>query len=77
MKDLRAKSVLLTGYLEYLLEHYHSKDESNPDKAYVEIISPSEPQERGCQLSICFSLPIRHVFKELEKRGVAVCYKSI
>ncbi|KAI7807340.1 kynureninase isoform X1 [Triplophysa rosa] len=71
MKDLRTKSVLLTGYLEYLLKHYYSKDESNPDKAYIEIISPSEPQERGCQLSICFSLPIRHVFKELEKRGVA------
>lgn len=64
--------MLLTGYLEYLVKHYHSKDESNPDKPFIKIISPSEPEERGCQLSLCFSLPIRDVFKELEKRGIAV-----
>lgn len=71
MKELRKKSVLLTGYLEYLIKHYHSKDESNLDKPFIKIISPSEPEERGCQLSLSFSLPIRDVFKELEKRGIA------
>ncbi|XP_030626383.1 kynureninase [Chanos chanos] len=72
MKALRKKSVLLTGYLEYLLKHYYSKDESDPSKAYIRIITPSNPAERGCQLSLCFSVPIRTVFKELERRGV-VC----
>lgn len=72
MKDLRRKSVLLTGYLEYLIRHYYTKDESNPDKASVHIITPSDPEQRGCQLSLSFSRPIRAVFQELEKRGVVV-----
>uniref|UniRef100_A0A8B9HTV3 Kynureninase n=2 Tax=Astyanax mexicanus TaxID=7994 RepID=A0A8B9HTV3_ASTMX len=72
MKDLRKKSILLTGYLEHLLKHYYSKKASDPHKPCVHIITPSNPAERGCQLSLSFSLPIRAVFKELEKRGVAV-----
>ncbi|KAG7463844.1 hypothetical protein MATL_G00180980 [Megalops atlanticus] len=71
MRALRQKSILLTGYLEYLITHYYTKDEANPKKPFVRIISPSNPQERGCQLSLSFSVPIRAVFRELEKRGVA------
>ncbi|KAL1273433.1 hypothetical protein QQF64_029295 [Cirrhinus molitorella] len=71
MKDLRRKSVLLTGYLEYLIRHYYTKDPSDPDKPSVHIITPSDPEQRGCQLSLSFSRPIRAVFQELEKRGVA------
>uniref|UniRef100_A0AAY4C4Z3 Kynureninase n=2 Tax=Denticeps clupeoides TaxID=299321 RepID=A0AAY4C4Z3_9TELE len=71
MKSLRKKSILLTGYLEYLIKHFYSKDESNLSKPYVQIITPSNPEERGCQLSLSFSVPILAVFKELEKRGVA------
>ncbi|KAI2663180.1 Kynureninase [Labeo rohita] len=71
MKDLRKKSLLLTGYLEYLIRHYYTKDPSDPDKPSVRIITPSDPEQRGCQLSLCFSCPIRAVFEELEKRGVA------
>lgn len=72
MKDLRKKSILLTGYLEHLLQHYYSEDKSKPRKPHVRIITPSNPAERGCQLSLSFSVPIRAVFQELEKRGVAV-----
>ncbi|XP_062852972.1 kynureninase [Trichomycterus rosablanca] len=71
MRDLRKKSVLLTGYLEYLLKHYYSENKSEPQKPHVSIITPSNPTERGCQLSLSFSVPILAVFKELEKRGVA------
>ncbi|KAF7711169.1 kynureninase isoform X1 [Silurus meridionalis] len=71
MKDLRKKSVLLTGYLEHLLKHYYSVDKSDPRKPHVRIITPSDPAQRGCQLSLSFSVPIRAVFQELEKRGVA------
>ncbi|XP_072539609.1 kynureninase [Salminus brasiliensis] len=71
MKDLRKKSILLTGYLEFLLKHYYTKDASDPERPCVHIITPGNPMERGCQLSLSFSLPIRAVFKELEKRGVA------
>ncbi|XP_062270749.1 kynureninase [Scomber scombrus] len=71
MQALRRKSLLLTAYLEYLIQHYYSKDPSRPDKPHVHIITPSDPQQRGCQLSLSFSVPIRRVFQELEKRGVA------
>ncbi|XP_068014770.1 kynureninase isoform X3 [Melanerpes formicivorus] len=71
MKALRRKSILLTGYLEYLIKHYYSEDKMNPEKPFVKIITPSQTEERGCQLTLSFSLPIKSVFKELEKRGVA------
>uniref|UniRef100_A0A8C8JM38 Kynureninase n=1 Tax=Oncorhynchus tshawytscha TaxID=74940 RepID=A0A8C8JM38_ONCTS len=71
MAALRNKSRLLTGYLECLIQHYYNKDESQPHKPYVHIITPSHPEERGCQLSLSFSVPIAAIFQELEKRGVA------
>ncbi|XP_007568731.1 kynureninase isoform X1 [Poecilia formosa] len=71
MQSLRRKSVLLTGYLEYLIKEYYTEDPAQPHKAYVRILTPSDPRQRGCQLSLSFSIPIRRVFQELEKRGVA------
>lgn len=44
IKALRAKSVQLTGYFEYLLKEQLAER--------VHIITPSEPTKRGCQLSI-------------------------
>ncbi|GAA6224221.1 kynureninase [Lates japonicus] len=70
MQALRRKSLLLTGYLEYLIQHYYTEDPAQPHKPHIRIITPSDPQQRGCQLSLSFSIPIRKVFQELEKRGV-------
>ncbi|XP_033020118.1 kynureninase isoform X3 [Lacerta agilis] len=72
MKLLRRKSILLTGYLEYLIKHYYSEDTNDPEQPFVRIITPSQIEERGCQLTLVFSVPIKDVFKELEKRGVAM-----
>ena len=44
MDALREKSIKLTGYLEFLVRNL------NHDK--IKIITPSNPEERGCQLSI-------------------------
>ena len=44
MEQLRAKSVRLTSYLEFLLNQ-------NASKRFT-IITPDSPNERGCQLSI-------------------------
>ncbi|XP_011237480.1 kynureninase isoform X2 [Mus musculus] len=74
MTALRRKSILLTGYLEYMLKHYHSKDNTENKGPIVNIITPSRAEERGCQLTLTFSIPKKSVFKELEKRGV-VCDK--
>ncbi|XP_047195003.1 kynureninase [Hippoglossus stenolepis] len=68
MQALRRKSLLLTGYLEYLIQHHYTEDAAvQPEKPHVRIITPSDPQ-----LSLSFSVPIGKVFKELEKRGVAL-----
>ncbi|KAI9014852.1 pyridoxal phosphate-dependent transferase [Gaertneriomyces semiglobifer] len=62
-EDLRAKSVLLTGYLEVLLMGVQG----------FKILTPSESHQRGCQLSLLFDgglmLP---VFEELQRAGIVV-----
>ncbi|KGL76739.1 Kynureninase, partial [Tinamus guttatus] len=50
MKALRRKSILLTGYLEYLIKHHYSEDKTNPEKPFVKIITPPQIEQRGCQL---------------------------
>lgn len=72
MQALRRKSVLLTGYLEYLIQHYYSQDPARPHKPHVRIITPADPEQRGCQLSLSFSVHVRKIFQELERRGVVV-----
>jgi kynureninase len=44
MDALREKSEKLTGYFEFLIQEITSDD--------IQIITPANPQERGCQLSI-------------------------
>ncbi|XP_006068226.1 kynureninase isoform X3 [Bubalus bubalis] len=74
MKALRRKSILLTGYLEYMIKQYFIQDKAESKKTVVNIITPSCIAERGCQLTLTFSIPIKHIIQELEKRGV-VCDK--
>ncbi|KAF0879078.1 kynureninase [Crocuta crocuta] len=74
MKALRRKSILLTGYLEFMINHYYNKDKADTKRPFVNIITPSRIEDRGCQLTLTFSIPIKNVFQELEKRGV-VCDK--
>lgn len=55
----------------------HSNDNilfnNNPDIIpSVEIITPSDPEQRGAQLSLIFSVPLSAVQEELQKRGVVV-----
>lgn len=46
IEALREKSVLLTGYMEYLI------NEKNKERDFIEIITPANPDMRGCQLSL-------------------------
>lgn len=70
MEELRRKSVLLTGYLEVLLKQFF------PPPA-VSIITPSDPSQRGCQLSLLFggkNESVKEIFEALLNAGV-VCDK--
>lgn len=47
-------------------------NENSGKHVYVEIITPSDLDQRGAQLSLSFSINITQVFNELMKRGVVV-----
>lgn len=72
MKALRRKSILLTGYLEYMIKHYYGKDKTETKKSVVNLITPSHIEDCGCQLTLSFSVPMKYIFKELERRGIVV-----
>lgn len=62
MSALRAKSELLTGYLQYLISQM-------PSERY-EVITPQAAQRRGCQLSILAKEHPKELFGRLEAAGV-------
>jgi kynureninase len=64
MEPLREKSLRLTGYLEWLLQREIGDT--------VEILTPSDPRQRGCQLSIRLksNMSGKAVFEKLEASGV-------
>lgn len=72
MAELRSKSILLTGYLEWMVRKYFSQSSVTNGQSYIDIFTPSNPDERGCQLSLCFSIPINAIFKRLTQCGVVV-----
>ena len=72
MEELRQTSVLLTGYLELLLKQIYSKDVADVNRPYMELITPSDINQRGAQLSLKFSVAAREVQVELQRRGVIV-----
>ena len=68
MESLRAKSIQLTGYLQFLLESAgHSK---------LTVITPPEPNERGCQLSILVHEHAKELFGKLEAAGVKCDFRE-
>jgi kynureninase len=70
IKNLRTKSILLTGYLEYLLKSISSY--SN----HFKIITPQVVNERGCQLSLGMIKNGRKVFNQLTKAGVIADWRE-
>ncbi|KAK0623496.1 kynureninase 1 [Immersiella caudata] len=68
MQPLREKSLQLTGYLEKELNEM-----SAPDRELFRIITPSDPEQRGAQLSILLAEgTLEIVMRELESRHVIV-----
>jgi len=64
MGNLRVKSEKLTGYLEYLIEQISGKT------GVLEIITPKNSSERGCQLSLLIHRGGKVVFDEWYNQGV-------
>jgi kynureninase len=68
IEPLRAKSIKLTGYLQFLLEQAGSKR--------FTVITPKSPNERGCQLSIVAHDQPKELFKQLQASGVKCDFRE-
>lgn len=68
--QLRAKSILLTGFMEELV------NDSKILKEHVEIITPSNSEERGCQLSLFLKHHGKSVFNTLVENGVILDWRE-
>jgi len=60
ISNLREKSFLLTGYLELLLQPLQK----------ITILTPSDPLQRGCQLSLRLHSDASEVAKKLAENGI-------
>jgi kynureninase len=70
VKALREKSLKLTKYLESLLNH-HIIGKENKARTNITIITPTDPEQRGAQLSLEFSTPIvSKIAQKLIQNGV-------
>ncbi|XP_054710920.1 kynureninase-like [Uloborus diversus] len=68
---LLEKQRLLSGYLEYLLmKHFPPVDEEEARRPNIQIITPSNPKRRGCQLSLMSSVPIEIIDDQLKAKGI-------
>lgn len=62
------KSKLLTGYFEFLINQLNNKD--------IKIITPSDPNQRGCQLSIQVKNADKSLYDKLTNAGVITDWRE-
>jgi len=71
MERLREKTILLSGYLEYIIDVTSQELGVN-----LEIITPRAWEERGCQLSIVAHGYGKQLFDQLMSEGVVVDWRE-
>jgi kynureninase len=71
MSALREKSLNLTGYLEFIVDAIRNNTGVN-----LQILTPSNPNERGCQLSIVVPGATKQLVKDLAERGIIVDWRE-
>jgi kynureninase len=70
MEALRAKSLQLTGYLEFVL------DEVNREKNMFRIITPRDPAARGCQISALTDHRGKALFDYMTENGAIADWRE-
>lgn len=68
LKRLHEKSIQLTGFLEFLINSLESD--------LINIITPVDVKQRGCQLSIVIKKRGKEVFDALTKQGVVADWRE-
>ncbi|MCF6360371.1 MAG: kynureninase [Cyclobacteriaceae bacterium] len=67
--NMRNKSIVLTGFLEFLLNESFTKEE-------ILLLTPVDPNQRGAQLSISLENKGREVFDALAEQGVVADWRE-
>ena len=65
---MRKKSVLLTGYMEYLL--------NSIPKEFCTIVTPSDPDQRGAQLSLKVGKQAPQLVRQFRDNGVICDFRE-
>ena len=68
MSALRERSVRLTAYLEQMLAAI--------DDDRISVITPTDPRQRGCQLSIRVKNADKSLFAAISERGVVADWRE-
>ncbi|MEQ6124646.1 kynureninase [Pseudotenacibaculum sp. MALMAid0570] len=68
MDALRKKSIQLTGYFEYLINQI--------DSDAIKIITPSDPEQRGCQLSVQVKNADKRLHQKLTDNNVITDWRE-
>jgi kynureninase len=66
MERLCSKAKLLTGYLLFIIDEINKLN----DGRLIEVITPRDEKERGCQLSMVVKQKGKEIFNELNRQGV-------
>lgn len=71
MESLRKKSISLTNYLAFIIEEINAKNNNS-----LEIITPKDIGQRGCQLSIIAHGANKALFEKLSESGVVADWRE-
>lgn len=72
MDNLVEKSIKLTGFLEFIINEINKLTENNT----INIITPSDTQQRGCQLSLIIAKNGKQLHKNLTSKGVIADWRE-
>ncbi len=71
MEKVRMKSIQLTAFLEFILKEVEKESGQS-----LKIITPSDPNQRGCQLSVIVEGRNRSLVNELAENGIVVDWRE-
>jgi kynureninase len=70
--NLHEKRKKLSGYLHFILQHINERSGEKP----IEVITPVNEKERGCQVSMLMLKDGKKIFKELTSQGVIADWRE-
>jgi len=77
MQVLREKSIRLTGYLEFVLRDvFDALATDSPSPVKLRIISPEDPESRGCQLSLKLEGTDRSLLRDMKAQGIVADFRE-